>query len=50
MRCGKRGGLLAWSAIVIGALILSVLILPSCFWWLLSGALLLTGGCMLLRK
>lgn len=50
MRCRKRGGLLAWAAVAVGVFILSVLILPAWFWWLLCGVLLLFGGCLLLRK
>lgn len=50
MRCRKKGGFLAWAAIAVGAFILSILILPTWFWWLLCGALLLAGGCLCLRK
>lgn len=50
MRCKKRGGFLAWAAIVLGVLILSILILPKWVWWLLGGCALLAGGILLLRK
>ena len=44
MRCRKKGGLLAWAAIIVGAFILCILILPHWFWWMLCGVLLLAGG------
>ena len=50
MRCGKKGGFLAWTAIALGAFILSILILPRWFWWLLCGGALLAGGLLLLKK
>ena len=51
MRCGKRrGGLLAWTAVALGAFILAILILPRWFWWLLCGAALLCGGLAILKK
>lgn len=50
MRCRRKGSLLAWGAISLGAFILCVLILPTWFWWLLCGILLLAGGVLLLRK
>lgn len=50
MRCRRKCGILAWAAVAAGAFILGILILPTWFWWLLCGVLLLTGGCRLLRK
>lgn len=50
MRCCKKGGFLAWTAIALGGFILCILVLPRWFWWLLCGAALLTGGVLLLRK
>ena len=50
MRCCKKGSFLAWAAIGLGAVILSALILPRWFWWLMCGAALLTGGVLLMKK
>ncbi len=50
MRCRKKGGFIAWAAIVVGAVILCILVLPAWFWWLVCGCALLTGGFLLLRK
>ena len=48
--CRKNGNLVAWLAVVAGALILLGLILPRWLWWLLCGLLLLCGGICVLRK
>lgn len=51
MRCRKkRGGLIAWLAVIAGALILAILVLPKWFWWLICGAALLIGGLLLMKK
>lgn len=51
MRCRKRkGGLIAWAAVIVGALILAILVLPMWFWWLICGGALLCGGLALLRR
>lgn len=54
MRCGqcrrRKGKLVAWIAVGIGAFILLVLILPVWIWWVLCALALLGGGLFLLCK
>lgn len=49
MRKRKNGNTCGWVAVTIGGIILMALILPSWFWWLVCGGLLIWGGIWLLR-
>lgn len=50
LRCRKKSPIAAWVAIIVGALVLLALLLPRWLWWLLSGAALIVGGILLLKK
>ncbi len=50
MGCRKRGSFLGWAAVIVGAFILLVLILPVWVWWLICGIALVGGGIILLRR
>ena len=49
MRRNGRGNFCGYVAVIVGAFILMALILPSWFWWLVCGGLLVWGGVWLLR-
>lgn len=48
-RRGNRGCWYGRAAILVGAVILMALILPTWFWWLVCGGLLIGGGIWVLR-
>ena len=49
MRRRGHGSACAWAAIFVGGFILLALVLPTWFWWLVCGGLLVWGGAWLLR-
>lgn len=49
MRRNGRGQTWGWAAICVGSVILLGLVLPTWFWWLACGILLVLGGVWLLR-
>ena len=49
MRRRNRGNWCGHAAVCVGAVILLALILPTCFWWLVCGGLLVWGGIWMLR-
>ena len=49
MRRRNRGGWCGCVAVCIGATILMALILPTWFWWLVCGGLLVWGGIWMMR-
>lgn len=44
MRRRKRGGILAYVALVIGILIVTSFIMPPGFWWFILGVCLVAAG------
>ncbi len=48
--CRRNGGGLGVFAVALGIIILLALVLPSWFWWLVCGGLLIYGGCRILRR
>jgi len=45
----KRGGFVAWAAVIVGSVILLGLLLPRWLWWLVCGLALTAGGILLLK-
>ena len=49
MRRRRRGSACGCAAVCVGTVILLALILPTWFWWLICGLLLVCGGIWMLR-
>lgn len=48
-RGGQKGCFWGYAAVIVGACIFMVLLLPAWFWWGLCGCCLLFGGIWILR-